>query len=69
VAIRRVNGTTLGFRVAATLAGLAGATEQTVNSNLPTASLFPGFYMGNGSAQARSVDIDVVDHLVTGLSR
>jgi hypothetical protein len=69
VAIRRVNGSAIGFRAAATIAGLAAAAEQTVSSNVPTASLFPAFYMRNESAVARSADVDLVDHLVVGLER
>jgi hypothetical protein len=69
VAIRRVNATTIGFRAAATIGGLATAAEQTVSSNLPAASLLPAFYMRNEDAAARSLDIDFVDHLVVGLER
>lgn len=69
LAIRRVDGTTVGFRVAASISGLSAATEQTLTSTVPAASLFPAFVMVNGSGAVRSMDIDVVDHLVAGMSR
>jgi hypothetical protein len=69
LAIRRVNATTIGFRMASTVAGLASAVEQTVASNIPTATLAPVLHILNSSGAARSLDVDAVDILITGIAR
>lgn len=68
-AIRRVNATTIGFRIAATVAGLASAAEQTVTENIPAVTLAPVLHMSNSSGAARSLDVDAVDISITGIAR
>ena len=67
--IRRGDTSTIGFKIAATVAGIDAATEVSVTTNIPTASLVPAFMVRNTTASARELAADYYDIRITGLSR
>ncbi len=66
---RRVDASTIGCKVASTLAGIASATEVTNTTNIPTADLVVGVMVKNTAAARKDLNIDYFDFTVTGLSR
>lgn len=67
--IRRVNASTIGFKVASALGGLAAATEYTVTTNIPSANLKPNFIGATTAAGAKGISVGFKDFLVTGMNR
>lgn len=60
--IRRVDASTIGFSV-------NGGTEQTVTTNVPTVALTPAAYVYRASSGTKTLDTDLFDLLITGLTR
>lgn len=67
--IRRIDASTIGFKVAATVSGLDTATEINITANIPTALLIPVFMVQATTASAREMAVDYYDIRVTGLVR
>lgn len=67
--IRRVDATTIGFKVADNVAGLTSATEATITATIPSALLVPGFFVRNTTTAARELAADYYDIRITGLTR
>ena len=67
--IRRIDTTTIGFKIAATVAALSTATEFTITSNIPPGLLIPAFMVKNTTTTAREMAVDFYDLRITGLSR
>lgn len=67
--IRRIDSSTVGFKLASTVGGLASATEATITTNIPTVGLIPGFMMRNTATGTRELDFDFYDVRITGLAR
>lgn len=61
--IRRV-GAGVGFRAAATLAGLAAATEAVITANLFTNYVIPAFCVGHDNASTNSMRVDFMSGLL-----
>lgn len=69
--VRRVDASTVGFRLASTLGGLEAASETTVNTNVPGGSTTLQIMLAvkTHTAALRTLWVDVADLLITGLSR
>ena len=67
----KIGGVTAPTRakIAATVAGIDAATEVSVTTNIPAASLVPAFMVRNTTASARELAADYYDIRITGLSR
>jgi hypothetical protein len=60
--VRRVDALTIGFTIDA-------GSESLLTANIPTTGLSVGAYVEPAEAVAKSFDMDLIDILVTGLSR
>jgi len=60
--IRRVNGTTIGFTQDAN-------AEVNVTTNIPTVAMTPFIHVSNATAVSRTLDIDLFDLTITGITR
>jgi hypothetical protein len=67
--IRRIDATSIGFKIAGTVAELGTAAETVVSANIPAVGLIPSFQMRNTAAGAREMDVDFYDIHITGVSR
>jgi hypothetical protein len=67
--IRRIDASTIGFKIAATVAALDTASESTITTNIPSALMFPAFTVGNTTTSAREMAVDFYDIRIAGLSR
>jgi hypothetical protein len=67
--VRRIDASTIGFRIAATVDAALGATEQTITTNIPSIVQNALLMITNSEAASKSVDVDYWDLRFTGLSR
>ena len=67
--IYRKDASTIGFKAATTVAGLAGATEQTCTTNIPTGGQLSFVRIKNATAASRNFDVDFIDVWLKSLTR
>lgn len=69
VQIRRVDASTIGYKIASTLSALTSATEYTLTGSMPTTGLTPFVWIQTHTAALRSIEVDFFDARITGLTR
>ena len=67
--IRRVDASTIGFRIGATVAAALASTELTITTNIPTSLTNAVFTIGTLEAVAKAMDVDYWDLRFTNLAR